>query len=245
MISNPQISTAVGAGTLAFYLDVPLAYDPDTDLRGAILTQTAVGEMYLNLDFNPSSYLNGDIESVFSGAATTTITAMAYTVQVDQLYLMPQNINGVVPYPMIDLSTVYELNGNVRSTDNLVAGQEKVLPYPNVRSVIGAYYNYITNATMLASHTTRLRTIVNGNNVMEEWGVNPKILEQRRYTAGDLGAGVYFNNHRMKPIETALFGNVVTGFTPAVVGTGPNVEVAYESFYTLGSVLPGINQSST
>jgi hypothetical protein len=51
--------------------------------------------------------------------------------------------------------------------------------------------------------------------------------------------------HRDKPIETALFGNVQYGITPSAANGGNQYfEVGFESFYTKGSTLPGLSQSS-
>ena len=59
----------------------------------------------------------------------------------------------------------------------------------------------------------------------------------------DTIAGAYFRLHREKPVETALYGNVQMGITPNTVGATPYIEVGYESFYTKGQALPGLNQA--
>lgn len=242
----PDVPTAVGNNAvIRFLLEVPVAFAPESDLRGAILAQTAVGEMFLNIDWNGTLYANGNIEAVYSGAATTTVALDSYSVTVFQEYLLPQALGGQVPLPMLDLMTVYELAGNLRATDNLVAGQERLINYPNQRSVIGAYVTYVHNNQMSDADLTQWRVIANGNNILRENNRYDKIHEQRVYLNGDLKEGVWWELSREKPIETALYGNVQLGFTPANVTAGGYVELGFESFYAKGAALPGLTQAAS
>lgn len=254
VLANPQVPTAIGNGQVAFFIEIPVAFDVDNevvqlqDLRGAIMMQTAVGEMYLNIDWITSLVnVGGDVDSLYSGAGTTTVVgqnANPITCTMWQQYLLPQAIggSGMVPLPGIDLMTVYELNGNVRSSDNLAVGTEKLISYPNVRSVIGAYFNYVS-AGALSSNVQSMRMIANGNNILIDNTGLSQLFYQREVLQTDLLPGVYWRLHREHPIETALFGNVQMGFTPSVVGATPYLELAFESFYTKGSALPGIGQA--
>lgn len=253
VFANPSVPTAVGAAQVAFFIEVPVAFDVDNpivqlqDLRGAIMCQTAVGEMYLNIDWITSLYTNGDVDSLYSGGATSTVVganSTPITVTMWQDYLLPQAIGnqGRIPLPGIDLMTVYELNGNVRSSDNIAVSTEKLISYPNVRSVIGAYFNYVS-ATALSANVSGVRLIANGNNIlMDNTGLS-QLYYQRELIQSDLLPGVYWRLHREHPIETALFGNVQMGLTPSVVGATPYWELAFESFYTKGQALPGIGQA--
>lgn len=248
VLTSPILPTAVAAGNVGrFQIEIPLAFDPEKDLRGALLTQTAVGEAWVTIDWNNLLYANANADAVFNGAGTTTITNATMQVNVFQEYLLPQNIGGQVPLPSLDLMTVYELAGALKSSDNLAAGQEKLLNYPNVRSVIGSYFNYVNNGVMNSAITdmSKFRLIANGNNVLKEYNPTDKLFEQRVYMLehADLTVGTYFEDHRSKPIETSLYGNVQYGLTPATMGGGNSyIEVAFESFYTKGSTLPGLNQ---
>lgn len=252
---NPQVPTAVGAGSIIFFMDIPVAYDVDNpviqlqDLRGAILSQTAVGEMYLSVDFNASLYANNDVESVYAGAGTTTVvgqSATPITMTMWQEYLLPQAIgsNGMVPLPMVDLMTVYEFVGNVRSSDNLAVNTEKLVSYPNVRSVIGAYFNYVSAGVLANALINQFRLIANGNNILVDHTNASQLFYQRKMLQmADLPNGCYFRSHKEKPIETALLGNVQMGITPNTVGATPYLELGFESFYTKGAALPGIGQA--
>jgi hypothetical protein len=250
VLTSPTLPTAVATGNIArFQIEVPLAYDPEKDLRGALLTQTAVGEAWLTIDWNNLLVSNGNADAVFNGAATTVINNATMQVNVSQEYLLPQNVGGQVPLPSLDLMTVYELAGALKSSDNIAAGQEKLVNYPNVRSVIGAYFNYVNGGAMNAAVTdvTKFRLIANGNNVLREYSPTEKLFEQRLFMSegSDLKVGTYFEMHRTKPIETSLYGNVQYGITPlSVSGGNTYIEVAFESFYTKGSTLPGMSQTA-
>jgi hypothetical protein len=258
VFANPVVPTAIGNGVLSFFLDVPLAFDYDNpivqlqDLRGSILAQTAVGEMYLSIDWIPLYYSNGNVDAVYSGAGTTTVvpngtagTEISCTMW--QEYLLPQAIggNGSIPLPGIDLMTVYELNGNVKSSDNLAVGTQKLISYPNIRSVIGTYYNYVQATTQTQGKISGFQLIANGNNILIDNTELSQLFYQRTYMTDDEDtiAGAYFRLHREKPMETALFGNVQMGITPNTVGATPYIEIGFESFYTKGQALPGLNQA--
>lgn len=249
VLTSPLTPVATGAQTLRFQIEVPLAFNENNDLRGALLTQTAVGEAYLNIDWNTLIYANANDDAVYNGTGTSTFTVPAITVNVSQEYLLPQNIGGQVPLPALDLMTVYEVAGALKSADNIAVGQEKLFNYPNVRSVIGAYFNYMNGGVMnvATTDTSKFRLIANGNNVLREYLPTEKLFEQRRWMIADadLRKGTYFEMHRDKPIETALYGNVQYGITPLTAAGGNQYfEICYESFYTKGSTLPGLTQAS-
>lgn len=252
VFTNPEQPLGTGNQTIRFFINVPIAYDPEQDLRGCILAQTAVGEMYLNIDWNANYVTNANDDSVYNGGAATTVVKNGnnnITVQVWQHYLLPQAIGtkGQIPLPPLDLMTVYEIAGNVIATDNIVANQERLFNYPNVRTVIGAYTSYMKAGVTLAvlGDTLQHRLIANGNNVLRDDSERSMLFNQRLYTHGDITNGVFYRMHRDKPIETALFGNVQFGVTPVNAGANSYFETMFESFYTKGMTLPGLNQSAS
>lgn len=257
VFTNPSMPVAVGNVNVTFFMDIPLAFDTNNpivqlqDLRGSILAQTAVGEMYLSIDWIATYYTNGNVDALYSGAGTTTVVANGaneISVTLWQEYLLPQAIgqNGAIPLPGVDLMTVYELNGNLKSTDNIAVNTQKLINYPNVRSVIGIYFNYVQATTQTEGKLGAIQIIANGNNILVDHTETSQLLYQRNYMweNTDTVAGAYFHAHREKPIETALFGNVQLGVTPTTVGATPYFEIGFESFYTKGQALPGLNQAS-
>jgi len=247
-LTNPNIPTAVATANMVFFIEVPVAIDSDAnDLRGAILAQTTVGELYLVLSFASAFYGNGDDDKVYNGAATTTVAINSISIDTFQEYYLPQALsNGVVPIPQLDILTVYELNGALRSTDNLVSGSEKLLSLPNVRQIIGVYSNYLNNAIMgggSGNDLAIIKLIANGNNIIREYSANFLYYEQRRRLGTDIGKGAYFIDMKENPIQTNLYGNVQLSLTPGGVLTSPSVEVMYEGLYIKGAALSGLSQS--
>lgn len=241
----PSVPTTAD-GTLRFCLTVPLAYDPESDLRGALLMQTAVGETFINLEFNSQSLTSGDADAVYTAGTLGSNGISDIYVTVYQNYLNPLAVGGQVPLPMIDLQTVYELNGSLKSSDSLAVGVEKLLNYPNVRTVLGTYLEYINAGVMHApsADLQTLRLIANGNTVLQEWGPYDLAHLIRSQLGADLPVGSYYVSSRARPVETSQYGNVQLGFTPADVDAGNTyVGVMFEAFYAKGASLPGLTQS--
>jgi hypothetical protein len=97
---------------------------------------------------------------------------------------------------------------------------------------------------MTQGKISQVRLIANGNNVLMDNTELSQLFYQREYMLANVDTvpGAYFRSHREKPIETALYGNVQSGFTPNTVGAGAYMEVCWESFYTKGQALPGMIQ---
>lgn len=248
-LSNPLQPSAVATNTLRFFFEVPVCRDIDAgDLRGMILAQTAVGELYLSIDWASALYANGNDDYVYNGAATTTVAVNSISVDLYQEYFLPQQNAGVIPIPMLDVMTVYELNGNLRSSDNLAAGSEKLLSFPNARQIVGVYASYLNNGVLGGSPGNDMsvaRIIANGNNILREYQtIEALYMEQRRQLGTDLPKGVYVFDWARTPIQTNLYGNIQLGLTPGgtLAGT-PSVEIMYESLYLKGAALSGLSQS--
>lgn len=244
---DPDITLSTGTRDIRLFYYLPLAYDPESDLRGAVLMQTALGEMYLNIDFNNTFQAAANVDSPFAVNASSTVAVNSISVNVWQDYLLLQAVGGQTPLPQLDLLTVYELN-ELRSTDNIAIAQEKLINFPNVRSVMGMMLYYVNNAAMTANlgDINRFRLIVNGNNVLIDNSDRSQLITQRILLEGnDFGASTYFWDFARKPIETAVYGNVQMGVTPAAFTAGnTHMDILFESMYTKGSVLPGLSQSA-
>lgn len=248
VLTSPQVPTAVAAGqAFSFFLRVPLAYNPANDLRGSIMAQVNTGELYLTIDWNSAFYGNANADFPYNGAGTTTVALASggLNAQVWQEYLQPQAIGNSVPLPSLDLLTVYEIAGNLKSNDNLAANTEKLVNMPNVRSIIGAYLYYVNNGIMNAngSDVARMRVLANGNNVLYEATPRAHLTRWRDWCNADMRNSMYPFMFRDKPIETSLYGNVQIGFTPSTVNAGNTyIGIMTESFYTRGTTLPGLSQ---
>ena len=238
--------TGVANANMVFALYVPLAYDPSSDLRGSILAQTDRGEHYINLTF-ANSLVNADPFVAPYTAGTVALQAAA-TINVDayQHYLMPQA--GVSPsnLPMIDLGTIYEVQGGLIDSSNIVAGQSKYINWPNNRAVLSALHFFdqaAAGGTLNGADLNLIVLMINGNTNVRE--MSPQFLrQQQRYALGvDMASGTYYISARRQPITTQLYGNVQTRFDVATGAANSYFANQYESFYLSGTPLPGVIQA--
>ncbi len=256
---EPVVPTTAATAnqTFAAWNEIPLAYNVEDDLRGAMLTQTGLGEVYLNLTFNNTLFQAANADALYNGGTASVNVNAAQSLKVDvfQDFLIMQQIGGQVPMPQMDLLTVYEL-ASLRSSDNIAVGQEKLVSLPNARALYAAYMWYVNNGVMTAVTTalgdsitndmSLFRLYANGNNILTENTMLSQLFEQRQsmLADGDLRASTYFMDWRLKPLETAVLGNLQIGLTPSAYTAGNTYfGLVYESMYTKGSVLPGLQQA--
>jgi hypothetical protein len=241
-VDTQQTATPTSTGTLYANYYVPVARDPMRDLTGAILAQTVVGEMYLNVTF-PGNLVGSDPASVYT-AAGGGANGTAFYVTVWQNYIQPTSNR----LPLIDLNTVYELLGNYTTSANIVSNGTVYLDYPNVRNVLGFYFYFIDNNALTVNGTdiTKINLVANGNTQMRE--ADPLLTRKnmRNRMGGDLPAGVYINDHDANPISTFIYSQVQAAITFGTVTASPVPYLSYmfESTYRQQTPLPGIAASS-
>lgn len=240
-IRIPQIGLSTGAQTLRILLEIPVAAHVDKgDLRGMLPAQFVSGDLQLALDFASSLTGTSDDDYVFSGG---TITNGTPSVTVYQEYYLPQKLKGVVPIPKDDISTVYEIGVYSRTTDNIAAGQEKLVNFPIVREVNGVIINLINNKLLgggSAANNIISNTIyANGNNILYQTDEFVQNALERLSMFSDLPMGVNIYDFASGPISTAIFANVQLALTPQGTMTTPAIEATFESFYAKGSALSG------
>lgn len=230
--------TTTGGGTLYANYEIPLAYDPMNDLSGAILAQTVVGEMYLNVTLQPTPI--GDVSNPYT-AGTGSLTAYYLTVWQD--YLQPQGPS----IPRIDLNTIYEFLGTYQYFDNIATGGSKFIDYPNVRSVLASYYIFVDNGALTVNGTdiNAINLVANGNTNMREFDPLLVRRDMRNAEGGDLPASLYYLNHRRNPVQTWIYSQVQAKFEWGTVTSSPApyLLTAFESKYLQNTPLPGVAQS--
>lgn len=238
------LPTAVANPTSAYFaLYVPLAYNAVGDLRGAILAQTDRGEHYLNITF-ANALVNADPWAA-PFTAGTAVLASNIVVTAFMHYLMPQGGVGPNNIPMIDLSTIYEIQGNLFDNANIAAGQPKYQNWPNNRAVMSATHFYdqaAAGGTLNGADLTKITLLVNGNTNVRELTPQMLRLQMRDHMGFDFPSGVYYLGARSQPVTTQLFGNVQTKFDIATAGANSYFQSMYESTYLSGTPLPGVVQ---
>lgn len=238
-----NVPTATGNANLTFFLYVPLAYDPRQDLRGAVLAQAIYGEHYITIQL-PAALVGTDPLLFPYTAGTVALQAgTGITVQPFMNYIMPQS--GANNLPLIDLSTIYAIEGNMTDSSNVVAGADKYLNWPNNRAILSAIHIYDQGATGGTLNETDVNTITllgNSNTNIKE--LTPDLLRmEMRYMLGtDVASGTYYIPSRSQPITTQLYGNVQTKFNLATAAANSYFMSQFESTYLSGTPLPGVIQ---
>jgi len=235
----PINTVSPSSSNFFFNLDLPFAYDKNSNLSGAILAQTVVGEMYLSVTF-PTTFVQ-DITTLYTGGGSVTVTNIYITLW--QEIIQPQNS----ALPLMDLQTVYEVAGGYISSTNLAQGQWKYLDYPNVRAVKACYLYFCNNGLLTQNETdlSNIYLIANGTTQLGQH--TPQVIRQdmRTKMGGDLPTGLYYIDTRRQPIQTAIYSQVQLGILPATVNAGNTfIAWAFESMYPLNTPLPGIAQAS-
>lgn len=231
---------AVGADNIVFSLYVPMAYNPDSDLTGAVLTQTNVGEHFINIQL-ANALVNADpwIAPYISGAVTSGGNVV---VEAFQYYIQPQAMDAS-NLPVIDLSTVYGFEGAIQNTANITTGQSVYVNYPNNRSVLSGLFNYENGSAFNAngSDVNGIILLANSNTNFREMSSRMLKETMRNQVNCDMPGGSFYISSRRQPIMTQLYANVQARFDLGTVNAGVSQIVSqYEVQYASGAPLPGI-----
>jgi len=246
LVQIPTAIVAPVASNLRIPVHIPICYDPASDLRGAIMAQTIRGQQFISLQLPTNAQLfSANDDAVYNAGAGTV--ANIY-IQVFQNYIQPAMLGAATQLPLVDLATVYELNGQGVSTNNISVGQTKFIDYPNVRQVLSAILQYNNGGGAGAGYAygtdiTSLSVEANSNTKLREYVGQDLLDRMRTIFGGDSLAGLYYLDSRRNPINTQLYGQVQILLTPSVVNVvnAAYSTVSFESFYLKGTALPGIS----
>lgn len=238
------ITNTAAADNCFMYFEIPIAYSDD-DLRGAIYAGVVNATMQLQLTVNPNllvaSTVTDAVLSMYqsSGAVATlpSFTITCYQVYLDQLPVVPaqgSNAGGVV-LPPLDISTAYFLNNT--SFAGIVVNQLFPMPFSNFRDFLSTCIIYDNGGTLnnATDITTITLTSANLTNLLDLESTYPALLARNRLQA-DFPDGMYYFDHRRKPISTVQYGNMQFNFQPSTVNAGATFLVGYESFGILNQV---------
>lgn len=244
--SVPTVPTpaAAASATLEFLLYVPVAYERNTNLAGALPMQAINGQAFVEVEFNNAPF-GTDTDAVYTTSAGGSGTITDINVSVYQDVLSPTQFNGSSPIvPLLDLSTVYELNGTLTTTSDINAGQEKLINYPNDRTIYSTLIEFVNGGLMQSGNLSRIRQIVNANSYPID--ISEKIYAQivRDGVGFDLPEGTYYLSDRHVPIDSVVYGNYQWGLTPIAVSAGnTKMNVCFEDMYQVGAApLSGLSQ---
>jgi hypothetical protein len=237
-------STIASGATQAFraVFEVPLAYDPDNDLRGAVYSNVINATSQLSLTLNNTNLGattgTDTTNSVYTGAVSgANVVLLNTTVTVYQDYYdqLPTLSNGVPNLPLQSLGVMYELKTSPFSA--ITAGTNFPIPYGNGRdflSTIAVYYNGTARATGSDINYWSLQT-ANSTNIRQD---DPYRVARiaREILQVDLPAGVYYFPTRRKPINTLQFGNVQLNLNASTAGSTAYCLIGWEDFQNITTI---------
>lgn len=226
-----------------FYYYVPLSYSK-TDLRGSMYAGIVNATAQLALEINPNPVVDNSTTdpglAVYSGAvgalggwkASTNVTITVWQDYIDQI----PTVDGRPVLPLDDLSTLYSLN--TINVTGLVGGQDFGIPFANFRSFLSSVLVYDNNGTYNAGTDINYFALqtANSSNIWK-YGPEEAALLARSTFMADPPTGMYYFDHRIRPIATQQWGNTQITVNPSAVTAGASIWGGYEYFTPANQVV--------
>jgi hypothetical protein len=240
---GPATISAAGTYVVRQYYYVPIAYS-DTDLRGAIYlgVVSSTANLQLTVNPNPVQASTGDLYSAVYGGSGIAVNSASTTVQI-QIYQdwydqLPVGNNGAPLLPSMDLSRNYQLQ--YTSFTGLVANSDFPMPYGNYRSFLSTTAILDNSGTYNSGSDVNYWAMVTAN-FSQMWKMDPytQASETRKLLGTDYPPGVYYFDHRNRPLNSAQFGNIALTLNASSVPTPATayVYLGYEFFTQAGQAL--------
>lgn len=228
-----------------YYWWLPSSYSK-MDLTGAMYANVlnATANLQITLQNTVCIPTGSDSTlSIYSGPATvdcvwkagTLVTVTVFQDYLDQVPMVNTNAGPQPVLPQQDVRTMYQLINTAFPSP--VVGQNNQIPYANFRTYLSTTVIYnnggqlntgndITNWQIQAANTTAL---------LNE-GPNEAALMARTIFHADPPAGVYYFDHRDRPIQTLNFGNMQLTMNPSLVNANAALLVGWEFFADLSNI---------
>lgn len=230
--SAPAAPAGGADAAVRFIYYIPLAYTAD-DLRGSIYASVTNATMNLQLTINttPGVAAGDATNAVYSGQAVTWKAATQVTVTVYQVYLdqIPRGQDGTVILPPLDLNTIYQLQQTTLT--GMAVGTDFPYAYANYRDFLSTIAVYDNAGVLNVGSDINYWSLVSAN-FTQLFKYTPEIaaLFARSVFMADPPKGVYYFDHRRRPINTQQFGNMELNLNASAVTAGATLLVATEAF---------------
>lgn len=204
------INGSVASTNVSLMFEVPVTYS-DTDLRGGIFAGVVGATFQLQLTINPNLFAASGADntlSMYQSSSAVLATLPTATIIVHQVYLdqLPQGAKGPI-LPLLDMNVGYMFNST--SQGGLVANQDIQLQYANFRDFMSTTVIY-DNAGVLNPGTDITYFALQTANLVNIFKVDANVvtLWNRLKMNIDFPSGMYYFDHRSKPISTVQYGNM-------------------------------------
>lgn len=204
------INDAVEATNVNLIYEVPVTYS-DVDLRGGIYAGVVGATFQLQLTVNPDLCIastGNPTLAMYQSSSAVVATLSSCTIIVHQVYLdqLPMGNKGPI-LPLLDMNVGYMFNST--SVGGLVANQDNQLQYANFRDFMSTTVIY-DNDGVLNPGTDIDYWALQTANLVNIFQVDPNIvaLWNRNRMQTDFPTGMWYFDHRSKPIATVQYGNM-------------------------------------
>lgn len=240
----PATIAATVASEIDFRLEVPFVQN-DTDLRGAIYADVTQATMQVQVTLNPNMFVSSTADAtlaVYQSGGTDLASLSNLTWQVYQNYLdqLPRMPNGDPILPKHDLGTGYLLTNTASGLP--IANQDNALSYTNARTYLSTVLAYDNNGTLNVngSDINNIKLVsANFTNILYLSGKMTQFMG-RQVIMDDFPAGMYYLDHRHRPIDTNQYGNMQVILNPSSVGgSGAVILYGLEAYGIIGLVNQG------
>lgn len=233
------INGAVTSTNVSLVYEVPVAYS-STDLRGAIFAGVVGATFQLQFTVNPNLCVTNTADAVlamYQSSSSVVATLSSCNINVYQVYLdqLPMGSKGPI-LPLLDMNVGYMLQNT--SQGGLVANQDNQLQYANFRDFMSTTVIY-DNAGVLNPGTDVANFALQTANLVNIFKVDPNIVSlwNRLRMQCDFPTGMYYFDHRAKPIATVQYGNMaLVANLSAVTSSASNLLVGWESLAQFNQV---------
>lgn len=228
VMSAPAAPAGGSTGKIKMRYYLPLAYS-DFDLRGAVYAGVVNATMNLQLTINTAAFVaSGDAtEAVYAGNSGVigNVKISVYQHYLDQL---PVGQNGPI-LPLQDLSTIYELKNTTLTS--MQANQDFPIPYSNFRSFLSTFAIWDNGGTLNPGTDINYWALTSANFTnLFKYGPLENALLSRNRIGVDYPDGVYYFDHRNKPLNTIQYGNLELNLNASSVGSNSKILVGFEDF---------------
>jgi hypothetical protein len=254
VIKAPATIATGTSGTINMFYWIPLAYS-DTDLTGAIYGNVVNATMNLQLTLATAaqavvSNVSDPTLAIYQGAgAVVGVTLTNVTVNIYQAYLdqLPQNQNGNVILPTVDINTMYEIKNTVFTA--LVQGQDFNIPFSNFRhflSVMAIFDNQSAGVNAAPGTDVNYWSIRSANATdLRKADAYTWASFTRRKLLSDPPVPLYIFDLRDRPIYTSQTGNMNLVLNPSLVNAGANIPVGWEMLANVQNLVNAASLASS
>lgn len=230
---------ADATGTLTHTYYVPLAYS-SSDLRGAVYANIVNATQNLSLEITSSANLfvgtgSDPLGAAYTGntngAWTSTVSYEVYQVYIDQIPM----VSGQPILPMLDLNTIYDIKKTALT--GLSASQDFPVPYANYRAFLSTFAVFDNAGVYNTGSDVNYWSLKSANST-ELFRMTPNVaaLMARQTFMADVPPGVYYFDHRDKPLDTITYGNLELNLNAASVTAGAQLVMFYEAFQNVTQI---------